>query len=111
MQAGSHGFESRQLHQPQTLVDAGAIEQLRSQLADAVSDNPEAVDSLLDSLTSALSGGVEDVFMALFIVAALSFAIALFFRVQSEADKMADPEREAASDANSRSEDSTYAGQ
>ena len=71
---------------PQALLDPAAAEALREFLAEAGSDDPLLMDSLLDSLNVALAGGLSNVFTVLAVAAALSFTVVLFLRVRTDAE-------------------------
>ena len=73
-------FEALRTH-PGAIVDASAAESLKARLAESGPDGDALATLLLDSLDSALAGALDDVFLIVAAVTALSFVAALFFRV------------------------------
>ena len=71
---------------PQALLDPATAESLKEILAEAGSGDSPVADSLLDSLNAALAGALSNVFTVLTAAAALSFAMALFLRVRTDAE-------------------------
>ena len=77
---------------PQALLDPATAQTLREMIADTGAGDVTVADSLSNSLNLALTEALSDVFTVLWIVVALSFAVALFLRVRPETDDH--PERE-----------------
>ena len=67
---------------PSALLDPNTARSLRDTLADTGSEGASVADNLLDSLNLALAQALGDVFTALWIAVALSFAVAVFLRVR-----------------------------
>ncbi len=65
---------------PQALVDPSSVDRLRAVFIEAGPDGVRIVETLLDSLKSALAGAIGDVFTLGAIVIALSLVVSLFLR-------------------------------
>ena len=76
--------------EPDALVDQSAAESLRTVLGSSGPDGAALAERLLDTLERVLAGALNDVFVLIAALTALSFGIALFFRVPPDA---AGPER------------------
>ena len=63
---------------PQALIDPSAVDRLRAGFAQAGPDGARMVETLLDTLKSALAGAISDVFALAAVVLALSLIVSLF---------------------------------
>ena len=63
---------------PQALIDPSAVDRLSAGFAQAGPDGARMVETLLDSLKSALAGAISDVFIVGAVVLALSLVVSLF---------------------------------
>lgn len=63
---------------PQALIDPSAVDRLSAGFAQAGPDGTRMVETLLDSLKSALAGAISDVFIVSAVVLALSLVVSLF---------------------------------
>ena len=70
---------------PDALVDPSAAEALRADLQASGPDGSELAELLLEALQQALAGALNDVFLLVAALTALSFAFALLFRVPPDA--------------------------
>lgn len=68
-------------NRPAGLGDASAAEWLKAHIADAGPDGAALANMLHDALVTALASALDDVFSIVAVVTALSFVVALFFRV------------------------------
>ena len=63
---------------PQALIDPSAVDRLSAGFSQAGPDGARMVETLLDSLKSALAGAISDVFIVSAVVLALSLVVSLF---------------------------------
>ena len=63
---------------PQALIDPSAVDRLKAGFTQAGPDGARMVETLLDSLKSALAGAISDVFILAAVVLALSLLVSLF---------------------------------
>ena len=77
---GDGRFEDLQ-SDPRVLVDSAAADKLRADLAASGPDGAVLAQALLDSLGVALREALDSVFVGAAIAAALSLALAFFFRI------------------------------
>ncbi len=71
---------------PQALLDPATTLTLKKTLAEAGGGDAAVADSLLNSLNLALIEALSDVFTMLWVIVAVSFAVALFLRVRPDTD-------------------------
>lgn len=70
--------------EPDALLDPSAAESLRTDLGASGSDGPQVAELLLDTLERALADALNDVFVLVAALTAVSFGIALFFRAPGD---------------------------
>ena len=87
---GNAGLPERLLdlvkEDPRAALDPATAQALKETLADAGSGGVPVADGLLNLLNPALTEALSDVFTVPWIAVALSFAAALFLRVQPSAE-------------------------